>query len=70
MKRTRTTISVFLRIGLVVLLFALLAGVLALAFTYVGNGQRNFYVKYGKETIISEKKGVEQIGRASCRERV
>lgn len=59
MKRTRTTISVFLRIGLVVLLFALLAGVLALAFTYVGNGQRNFYVRYGNEKIISEKKGVE-----------
>lgn len=59
MKRTSTAISVFFRITLVILLFALLAGVLALAFTYVGNGQRNFYVKYGKETIISEKKGVE-----------
>lgn len=59
MKRTSTAISVFVRISLIVLLFALLAGVLALTFTYVGNGQRNFYVKYGNETIISEKKGVE-----------
>ncbi len=59
MKRTNTAISVFVRICLAVLLFILLAGILALTFTYVGNGQRNFYVKYSNEVIISEKKGVE-----------
>ena len=59
MKKTSTAISLFFRILLLILLFALLAGVLGLAITYIGNGQRNFYVKYGNETIISEKKGVE-----------
>ena len=59
MKKTSAAVSVFVRVGLAVLLFALLAAVIAWLFTYVGNGQRNFYVKYGNETIISEKKDVE-----------
>lgn len=59
MKRTSTTMSLFFRIFLFVLLFALLAGVLGFAITYIGNGQRNFYIVYDQENIISEKKSVE-----------
>jgi len=59
MKKTNTAISVFVRVGLLVLLLALLLGVLGMAYSYIGNGQRNFYVQYGNEIVASEKKNVE-----------
>lgn len=59
MEKSSNAISVFVRVGLAVLLLALLLGVLGIAFSFIGNGQRNFYVRYGNEVITGEKKGVE-----------
>ena len=59
MKKTSSAILIFLRLGLLILLFALLAAVVGLAYKFIGNGQRNFYVQYGNEVIASEKKDVE-----------
>lgn len=59
MNKSKKVISVFARLGVLVLFFALLLGVFGIAYSYLGNGQRNFYVRYGNETVASEIKGVE-----------
>ena len=47
MKNAKTIMSVILRIVLIVLLL----GVVGMAFAFINNGQKNFYVQYGNETI-------------------
>lgn len=59
MGKSSKAISVFVRVGLLVLLLVLLLGVVGMAYSYIGNGQRNFYVQYGNEVITGEKKDVE-----------
>lgn len=53
------TVSIFVRLILVILLIALLLGVVGMLYAFIGNGQRNFYVKFGDEILASEKKNVE-----------
>ena len=52
MKKTSAAISVIVYIALL----AVVAGAIALAFAFVNNGQQNFYVQYGNEKIVNEKK--------------
>lgn len=47
MKNAKTIVSVVLRIVLIVLLF----GAVGMTFAFINNGQKNFYVQYGNETI-------------------
>lgn len=55
MKTTKKIVSVFLYVILIVLLF----GMIGLMLKYVDNRQRDFYVKYGNETLVNEKTGIE-----------
>lgn len=59
MNKSKKAMSTFVGLGSLVLFFALLLGVFAIVFSYVNNGQRNFYVRYGNEILAKEKKGVE-----------
>lgn len=54
MKKTSTAISVIVYIALL----AVVAGAIAIAFAFVNNGQQNFYVQYGNQKILTEKKDV------------
>lgn len=58
MNKSNKIVSTFVGLGLLVLFFALLLGVFAIAYSYVNNGQRNFYVQHGNEIVASETKGV------------